>query len=176
MVIRDRLKDNKTMKLFEIPIYAYSPEGLQKKVSEYKEKHKESYEVSHEKIDQQHMNACANFACSPYQTWQYNHIVGYIVIVSEKNDIVFELYLQTHSSNYKSRYIWRSNQKWFLCNQNILGYHFMIKPTDTNDIIKKRVFSFLEGIIKEFIPSKYYVDREAFENINKLINYESLLK
>lgn len=165
----------KLMKLFEIPIYAYSPEGLQKKVSEYKEKHKKEYEISHKKIDQQHMSACANLACSPYQLWEYNHIVGYIVIASEKNDLVFELYLQAHSNNFKSRYIWLSNQKWFLCNQNILDYHFRMKPTDTNEIIKAKIILLLEEIIKEFIPSKYYVDRDAFDNVNKLIDYESLL-
>lgn len=150
MVIRDRSKDNKTMKLFEIPIYAYSPEGLQKKVSEYKEKHKESYEVSHEKIDQQHMNACANFACSPYQTWQYNHIVGYIRCTGLKifKKTQFEIVLNTKMKTFCKK-IARRNGKY-----SIYAAVSKTKKSLKNGLFKpflrllyvlKRLFGYKEG-------------------------------
>ena len=162
------------MKLFEIPIYAYSPEKFKEITDRYIENQNREYLENHVKVDKQHMDACAYLACFPYRVWDYNHIVGYISISIEKFDIIFDLYLQAVWEGHKSRYIWRSKQKWFLVNQQITGYHFRIKQTDTNEEISIKIKEMLDGLVKDFLPEKYYIDRESFDTVNSMVDYSKL--
>lgn len=161
-------------KLFEIPIYAFSPEMFKTKVTRYKQSLVEEFHRKHNRIDNAEFREWMFCLCHPFQLWNYNHIVGYIVLLSDGVDVVFELYLQAHEKLFKSRYYWRSTRKWFLENQGINGFHFRIDENDSSDAIREKIYSWLEKLIKEYIPSKYYIDREAFDSIAPIIDYSDL--
>ena len=163
-------------KLFEIPIYAFSPLAFSARVKKYKESFIAEYQEKHVRVSDSRMRQLLYLVCHPFQLWDYNHIVGFIVILSDGVDVFFDLYLQAHSYYKKTRYHWRSTQKWLLENQSVTGYHFRLNERDTSEMIRAKIRSWLDGMIKELVPSKYYVDREAFDRIDPMINYSSLIK
>ena len=162
-------------KLFEIPIYACSPSAFSIRVGKHKEALSSEHLQPYRKIDDDQIRQRLFYACHPFQLWDYNHIVGYIVMLSDGVDVFFELYLQAHGYHHKSRYHWRSTQKWFLENQSVAGYHFRLEEKDSSEAIRAKIHLWLDGMIRELVPSKYYVDRESFDNIDSIVDYSKLV-
>jgi hypothetical protein len=114
-------------------------------------------------------------ACHPFQLWRFNHIIGYIVISTDFNAVYFDLYKQADGQYNKSRYSWRSTQKWFFEDQGLGGWHFRLDSKYSNEDIRMKINSWLENLITAHLPKKYYVDKEAFCNINGFMDYKSLI-
>ena len=163
-------------KLFEIPIYAFTPDILRKRVNEHKESLEKEYKQSHQNDDQSHMRNWIFLCCHPFQLWDYNHIVGFIVISFDKCDVFFDLFLQAQGIYNKTRYYWNSKQKWLLDNQHLGGWHFRLDDTYSSEDVRIRIHSLLDGLIRDRIPKSFYVDREAFDAVDKMIDYTRLLK
>ncbi len=163
-------------KLFEIPIYAFSPGQHQQRLSRYKASLQQAYENTHGRGNTSKMNEWIYLVCHPFQLWDYNHIVGYIVISFDKADINFDLFLQAQGQYNKTRYQWRTTQKWLLESQRVGGWHFRLEEIDPNETIKSKIESLLDGMIRELVPQKYYVDKEAFSTMNRLADYTRLMK
>ena len=108
----------------------------------------------------------------PERVWQYNHIVCYVVIGYEFGDISFKLYLPTPQ---KQRYMWRTSKKTFLYDVHSNGTHFRVNESMCNEDIQYEIADMLDSIIKEQVPKKYYVDRQAFDNINSKIDYLKII-
>lgn len=45
----------------------------------------------------------------------------------------------------------------------------------SNHDIQCEIVNMLNSIIKEQVPKKYYVDRQAFDNINRKIDYLKII-
>jgi hypothetical protein len=98
------------------------------------------------------------------------------VISFDKADINFDLFLQAQGQYNKTRYQWRTTQKWLLESQRVGGWHFRLEEIDPNETIKSKIESLLDGMIRELVPQKYYVDKEAFSTMNRLADYTRLMK
>jgi len=158
------------MKLFELPIYAISKEALHKRYLEFDQQFREtssSYKSSEEVYKQ-----CLGLATYPQRLWDYNHIVGYIRISLTQDDVLFDVFLPTPSIE---RYHWKSKEKHFMYNISANGTHFYTGGK-SNKEIRKMAENMLDGVIKDHIPPRYYVDRETFDNLNDQIDYKALME
>ena len=104
-------------KLFDIPIYALSPDELSRRVKQKVDKLKECAAGT----DLQTMDLIIDAETFPKRCWDYNHVVGYIRISASQQDIVFDLFLPRP---VVERYIWNSPRKTFLYDVNPNGTHF----------------------------------------------------
>ena len=163
-------------KLFEIPIYPFSPEVFKKRVTKYRESETSKYKKTHSEVEETRMRQLLYTICYPYQIWDYNHIVGFIAIESDYADVFFELFLQAQGDRHKSCYHWKSNNKWFLERQSISGYHFHINDNDSSEEIRVKIHFWLNSLIEKHVPSKFYVDRQSFDTIDSMIDYSQLTK
>lgn len=156
-------------KLFDIPIYALSPDELSHRVKKKIDKLKEHAAGT----DQQMMDLIIDTETFPKRCWDYNHIVGYIRISATRQDIVFDLFLPRPAVE---RYVWSSPRKAFLYDVNANGTHFYTGNMKTNEEIREAADEMLTGMIKDFLPKRYYVDRAGFDNLNRYLDYLGIIK
>ena len=156
------------MILHEIPIYALSKKELSKRY----ERFKESFQKSCLTIDDESFRKCIDLETFPQRCWKHNHVVGYIDIHLDRQDIVFEIYLP-HPKN--KRYNWRRSRKIYMHNIMANSTHFYVDSKMCNNDIQTKITEMLDWIIKDHIPSKYYVDRNAFDSVHSCIDYKSIL-
>ena len=111
---------------------------------------------------------------SLFGSWEYNHLVGIIKISVENSSIIYELYGQTP---WVKRYYWYTSKRKALRRRQIIGTHFYIGDERSNENIQNKVADYLlHSIVRDYIPSNYYVDTEAFLNVNKYIDYLDLVE
>ena len=160
------------MKLFEIPIYALNRETLMKRYSDRKNKLLDrAVRAQTTEEDQERIIEINTW---PQRLWDYNHIVGYIVISIGINDVSFELYVPADTIE---RYHWdNKSKKMLLKNNQINGCHFNYRNMKTDKEIRNRIHQMLDDITQRMIDKRFYVDREAFDQAEKLIDYSKLLK
>ena len=156
-------------KLFEIPIYALSREVLSERYESYKRKFSKRFPNA----DVETTAFCIAHTVFPKNTWDHNHIVGYIDIIYENNDIVFEIYLPHPEIK---RYNWIRSNKVCVRNVGALGTHFYVDSEMNNNDINKQIKEMLNWVIKDFVPKKYYVNREFFDILSGHVDYISIIK
>ena len=156
-------------KLFDIPIYALSPDELSRRVKQKVDKLKECAAGT----DLQTMDLIIDAETFPKRCWDYNHVVGYIRISASQQDIVFDLFLPRP---VVERYIWNSPRKTFLYDVNPNGTHFYTGNMKTNEEIRKAVGEMLTWMVKDFLPKRYLVDRSGFDNLNRHLDYQGIMK
>lgn len=154
---------NKEKVLFEIPIYSMSENQFIKKWNKIKQKDYDFIGKGKEISVENKRIVDNNYF--PMNTWKYNQIIGYIVILANNNDIVFEIY----SCPTDLRYYAKSKEKHFMRNLYINGQHFRICGL-TEEQIKKKILEFLKELEEYQIPSRFYVDFSTFENIFPYVN------
>lgn len=152
-------------KFIEIPIYALDKNTLRVRYEKYVETLRCDIFPD---IEEETFQRCLEIETYPKRIWEYNHIVGYIVIGYEFDDILFKVYLPTPQ---KQRYMWRTSIKTFLYDIHSNGTHFRVNESMSSQDIQCEIADMLNSIIKEQVPKKYYVDRQAFDNINSKIDY-----
>ena len=156
-------------KLFDIPIYALSPDELGRrvryKISTVEEKFARSDEETKARV--------IDRETFPMRCWEYNHIVGYIRVSATRQDIVFDLFVPKPEVE---RYIWHSPRKAFLYDVNANGTHFYIGNMKTNEEIREATDDMLTWTIKDFLPKRYYVDRSGFDTLNHHLDYLGIVK
>ena len=156
-------------KFIEIPIYALDKSTLRVRYEKYVDTLRR--EVFPDIIEET-FQRCLEIETYPKRVWEYNHIVGYVVIGYEFGDISFKLYLPTPQ---KQRYMWRTSKKTFLYDVHSNGTHFRVNESMCNEDIQYEIADMLDSIIKEQVPKKYYVDRQAFDNVNSKIDYLKII-
>mgnify|MGYP003450848506 FL=1 len=156
-------------KIIEIPIYALDKSTLRVRYEKYAETLRRDVFPD---IKEETFQRCLEGETYPKRVWEYNHIVGYIVVGYEFGDISFEIFLPTPQ---KQRYIWRTSKKTFLYDVHSNGTHFRVNKSMCSEDIQYEIADMLDSIIKEQVPKKYYVDREAFDNINSKIDYLKII-
>ena len=164
------------MKLFEIPVYALSKDMLMKR---YEEKRKHLVEkwdlMGTQNGDEKRIKEIIYLVTYPQYLWDYNHIVGFINIKYNSRDIAFEQFVPAKPIE---RYRWDNRkQKMFLMNNGLNGYHFYYRGMRTGKDIQDRIHLMLDDITNRIKKEKhYYVDREAFDQADRLIDYSKLLE
>ena len=156
-------------KVFEIPVYALTREQLRHKFVKFVDSWKEKNPYA----SSENLRRCIEIETYPQRLWEYNHIVGYIVISTDRYDILFDLYLPTPLIE---RYIWTSKQKRFLYNIQANGTHFHMNDKLSNMEIQKKIQEMLNGVIKRHIPERFFVDLETFKTLNRMIDYKLILQ
>ena len=154
-------------KLFEIPIYALSPLKLNDRVSKHVSKLKS--QLSH--LDEETFLHIKDIETFPMRSWDYNHIVGYIQILMSNTDIVFKIFLPIP---IPTRYDWRTKRKTRVRNICANGTHFYLGTSKNNDEIREAIKEMLNHVIKDHVPDRFYVDREAFDTTNSHLDYISI--
>ena len=157
------------MKLFEIPIYAMGKSQLTRKYHQCASQIREELSGHPEKQIQSSIAT----RLSPPCRWEYNHIVGYIVISVMGQDVELHVYLPTP---HKKRYVWLSGRKIFLYDICANGTHFYISDNMGNGDIQKRTAEMLNEVIKTHIPKRYFVDKECFETLNGMVDYRTIVE
>ena len=156
-----------SIKLFEIPIYALSKKKLKEKVHQKEEKLREKIK------DEKTFQYIRESSILHFGSWEYNHVVGIIKISVKNSSIIYEIYGQTP---WVKRYCWYTSKRKAFQNRQIIGTHFYIGDEQSNENIQNKVADYLlHGIVRDYIPSNYYVDIEAFLNVNKYIDYLDLV-
>ena len=163
------------MKIYEIPVYAMNPDVFKVKVEEAKEKERNKYIQTHDGCTDKDIRDYLYLVFQPFQLYDYNHIVGYIVISIEGDDVDFKVYLQTEGRMKKSRYVWYTSKKWFLDYHIYANPHFRVPANMDNDTIRGEIHKYLDEIIESICTKDYYVDRSAFDNIDSTVDYRNLL-
>ena len=156
-------------KLFDIPIYALSPDELNRRVKQKIDNLKEHLAGT----DQQSMDLIIDTETFPKRCWDYNHIVGYIRVSATRQDIEFDLFLPRPAVE---RYIWSSPRKAFLYDVHANGTHFYTGDMKTNEEIREAADEMLTWMIKDFLPKRYHVDRSGFDNLNRHLDYLEIIK
>ena len=118
-------------KLFEIPIYAIRRSTLEKRVEKARASFETEYLNTHSSTDSNHCRECLHYLLYPQCLWDYNHIIGYIAIETDGQDVLLEEYLP-----YKTvgRYHWNASKKHFVVNQMSPGMHFPIWKKSSQEI------------------------------------------
>lgn len=160
-------------KLFEIPIYALNVNKLKKRVHDAKSRLNHKYKD----YTTDSLRRCYDLISYPQRLWEYNHVVGYIQINFDKGVILFELFLPEPCI---ARYYWKSRKKIFLYNINVPGLDIYITEKMDNFKIRERLFARLDYVIDcvigKYIPEGFFVDRQAFDQLNPIVDYVELLK
>lgn len=154
--------ENRGYKIAEVPVYALSREDFNRKVEARKRSDFEKYGSGASEL-----SFDIEYGKSRY--YDYNHIIGYIVVSKKKDDILFELY-----KTDIQRYHWDSRKKHFFYNDMITGYHFRIENNTSNEDARNRVNSIMDEIIKEIFPPKSYADRQMLSLILENIDIVAL--
>ena len=77
------------VKLFEIPIYGLSRETLRDRY----EKYCDNFHQRYPDATVESSEICIELEKGSQRSWEYNHIVGYILIYFEFNDMCFKVFL-----------------------------------------------------------------------------------
>lgn len=158
------------MKLFEIPVYAFSKEMLERRVEQTRQKI--ISENANRNLSEHHLNQILALATFPQCLWEYNHIIGYIVVSKCGYDIVLDWYASLPSIQ---KYYWTSKKKHCLQNVHLNGYHFYTGNMINGDQLRERMKELIIGFAEILRKRGYYADLEAYYNIDTLLDYGRLL-
>ena len=157
-------------KIFEIPIYAFKRNVLQQRYKRFEQNFRNMF--SDLGSSEEAIRMCIDIESFPKRVWDYNHIIGFIVIGLEHGDIGFKIYLPWKQ---KSRYMWKSLKKVFLYDIYANETFFRVEDKQSNEEIQEQVEESLVSIINHHIPDRYYVDTETFYRMNKAIDYKKVI-
>lgn len=162
------------MKLFEIPVYALKQSTLKERYMAKRQKLIDEFDlVRTQNGNAQKIDNIVEMETYPQRLWNYNHIVGYIVISVNSTDISFDQFVPAH---VLKRYYWdNKTSKTFLRSNHLSGYHFCYQNLSTDAEIRSRIHEMLEEIISKTVNQRFYVDREAFDQADRLMDYSRLL-
>lgn len=160
------MKD-KSVVLFTIPVYALSKERLHDKVD------KEIDKVIRlaKGLDDDTQRRLIDHCTFPYRCWKYNHIIAYIEIFANLNDVYFNLYLPYE----KKKYYWKSTKKTLLVNVGFDHDHFRVYDEDSNELIIEKIRLRLKDKERMF-PKNWYIDYESFELYAKYLDIRTILQ
>jgi len=157
---------DKSVVIFTVPVYAFNQVALDKKADKEKKKVLQRAEGLDDDTQRRLIDICTY----PYRCWKFNHIVAYIEVFANLNDVYFNLYMP-----YKmKRYHWNSSRKTWLA---YLGYdhnHFRVYDEDSNELIIEKIRVRLKETEKLF-PKNWFVDYESFETYTKYLDVKTLL-
>lgn len=149
------------MKLFEIPVYAFSRDKLANKVK-IREEEFHYYPYGH--IDD--ANALIPVSDTfPKKLYDYNHVVGVIVILIDKYEVEAKLFKALYE-----KYYWKSGRKKFLVDMHINGAHLRYSINNIKDCIR-----YVYNIAVSCVDKPMFIDDECFTNLLDLIDWSGVV-
>ena len=136
------------MKLAEVPVYALSLETFNSKVEARQRSHFVKYGKGASELSFE-----TEYGNSRY--YRFNHIIGYIVVLKKRDDILFELY-----KSDIQRYHWDSRKKHCFCYVPITENHFRIDKSMSNEDVRSKVNLHMDKIVKKHFSQKAFADRQ----------------
>lgn len=161
MNLASKLQERK-MKLFEIPVYALSKNELEIRV---KKREKEFHYYPYKHIDES-MSDIAVSDTYPKKLYDYNHVVGMIVIYIDKYEVEAKLF----KARYE-KYYWKSGRKKFLEDMHINGAHSRYNINEIKDCIKT-----VYRIAASCVGKSMFIDDECFTNLVDLIDWTGVVE
>ena len=152
------------MKLFEIPVYAFDKATLVLNVKNHAEKIRASIK---DKTPNELFIQAEEIETKDQRVYEYNHIVGFIVIIADETDIMIKVYIST-----KKRYHWKSRKKTFLRDSMANGLHFRHVDMNNDMIIEKLYKNVI--VASKFFRNRF-IDKESFLNIYDKLDYKIIL-
>lgn len=156
-------------KLFEIPIYALNPSTLDARAN----KRIHDLKTQFARLDTDVASQAIETQTFPMRSWDYNHIVGYIRIMVSKTDILFDIFMPVP---IPKRYVWNTTRKKYFQNIGANGTHIYHGSLKTNEDISTAISNMLDLVIVAHIPSRFHVDRSAFDTLNKQLDYLNIIQ
>ena len=146
-------------KLLEIPIYSMSKETFLKRWNNRYDKRVQDLMLSGHRTYET-AKKDARVCTFPYNVWEYNQIIGYIVISISFNDVYFHQF-----RSLDSVYRFDSRVKHFIQHTERVNNHFPVLSHYTNEEIKENIRHWVYSLSKEIESDGHYLDISAFENI-----------
>jgi hypothetical protein len=97
----------------------------------------------------------------PKTIWEYNKIIGYIVISHHGNTVYFDLWF---SNRKKHNFLHFNTGNLTLCGP-IPGTHFSMMPEWSNEDIIDNMNKWISFIEKECLRKSSYINREVFDRV-----------
>lgn len=146
-------------KLLELPIYSMSEEAFSKRWNHHYEKRVRELMLSGHRTYEA-ASKDARVCTFPYNVWQYNQIIGYIVIFISSNDVYFKQF-----RSLDSVYRFNSRTKHYIQYTESVNNHFYISSRNTNEDIKEHIKKWIHSFSDELESQGLYLDISTFENI-----------
>ena len=106
----------------------------------------------------------------PMRIWDYNHIIGFMNINIDGQDVMLDVYLP---ETQLERYHWDSKVKHFVVNQMSPNNHVYI-GNKSSDEIRKEITGYLDSFCERMSKRGYFVDTDAFHRLNKYVDYRAI--
>ena len=121
------------MKLVEIPVYALSEKVLKKRVDIAFSKFSKDYNYTGKSNAE--LRQIFDISAYPAHLWEYNHIIGYIVISKSVDDMILDWYAPLSTVQ---KYYWNSGKKHYIQDTHLNGYHFYTGNMKTGTQLQQR--------------------------------------
>jgi len=155
--------------LFSIPIYSTSEREFNKRHKRYWYKQHKQIPDCYTETEQAKIKTDLFTLFHPKNIWLYNQIIGYIRVLLDHPDILFEVYMPLQ----RKRYWLFSNRKSYCANRHAIGLHFYVGDK-TNEQIISEILGWIIDISKWEDLKRRYIDVTVFENIAKYIDFRAL--
>lgn len=158
------------IKLFEIPIYYTNSNIFNKKWD------KERTRIITKLLYSGHSQSDAeNFfkeISGDKRFWEYNQIIGYLVISIQDNDVNISLFMSK-----KQKIIFNKKSKVYIKAYPDRESHFYVSTRTTDIDIKARILEHIEEHKKTIkdIHKNYYLDMTIFNNLIEHINIQQMI-
>lgn len=153
------------IKLFEIPIYAMEQNEFDKKWDKEIRKYNIHSEEEYKEIKN---------VFFPMTVWQYNQIIGYIVISLVKYDYGSDIDFEWYQCK-RERFIFNSKRKNYIENFSLLGYHSFIEKDYDNERIKLEIRELLDDLLEDECLKNRYIDLSMFEIQLKYLDIKGII-
>ena len=154
--------------LLIIPIYAFSEKTFRRRYEEHKQRICEKYDTKPDDIIQK----IIEHETFPQRSTLLNHVIGDITISFWGNDLYFTVYLPLKME----RYVWTSRQRNFMQDIMANSVHFNTTVCQDNKEIQHKVWEMIKMIIREYIPDRFYVDKQSFYIQNFSTDYLKMIE
>lgn len=157
----------KEILLQRIPIYAMSEKTFCGKWESYKTSCINRFQHSGQSAEEAKIGFERLFY--PKTVWKYNQIIGYIEILLNDRDVIFEKYMCLK----KKKYYYNTTRKCFIQPVYGIGNHFNATKLTNQQIIDK-ICEWLDNE-KKSNKNRYY-DLSEFNNIIHYVDIKSIMK
>lgn len=156
-----------TTELMSIPVYAISPKELMKRYVRLKQ----SLEQKLYSLPEDNARKVIEYMTFPQCSTLLNHVIGYIVVSLFGNALYFDVFLPAKLTRYK----WNSRKRHFIQNITANCFHFETFICKDNREIQEKAWEMMKTVIKNNVPSRFFVDMQNLYRINICIDYEKLI-
>lgn len=156
------------VRIFEIPIYGISKEVFNEKWERHISKTVDTW-VKMGWDREKALNEYESLLF-PRTVWKYSQIIGYLTIDISASDIFFDIY-----APMGEQYRYNTSRKLYIHCWSVIGQHFRIEDTMSNDDILKEIHWWIAETRKDCLK-KWYLDTSTFDNVSPFVDYRGIIE